>query len=401
MSLEIRPGGVTAAAGFRAAGVKCGIRKNLLDLALVVSDTEAAAAGVFTRNLIQAAPVTLSKRALVESDGHARAIVVNSGNANACTGPAGERAALDTVRETARLLGAFKEHVLVASTGVIGQQLPLDNLLAGLPKAVAVLSTEGGTAAAEAILTTDTCTKECARLVETPAGSYTIGGMAKGSGMIHPDMATTLAFLTTDAAVSPLVLQSALREAVDRSFNRISVDGDTSTNDMVAVLANGATGVQIDDEPSTRRFQHELTGVLVTLARAVARDGEGATRLITVTVTGAASEQDALQVSRTVSGSPLVKTAVHGADANWGRIVAAAGRAGVDLDPEKLAVRINGLAVMLPGFSSDYSEEEATRKLRQEEVVLEIDLGGGDAEATTWTCDLTSDYIAINAHYRT
>jgi glutamate N-acetyltransferase/amino-acid N-acetyltransferase len=398
---KITSGGVTTAAGFRAAGVRCGIRKNLPDLALIVSDTEAAAAAVFTRNLIQAAPVTLSKRALIESAGHARAIIVNSGNANACTGPAGERAALDTVRETARLLDISTEHVLVASTGVIGQQLPVDRLLAGLPAAVAELSTDGGAVAAEAILTTDTCTKECAHLVESPAGTYTIGGMAKGSGMIHPDMATTLAFITTDAAVSPPLLQSALRHAVDRSFNRITVDGDTSTNDMVALLANGATEFKIDDQEAAQRFQCELTEVLVTLARAVARDGEGATRLITVTVTGAACEDDALQVARTVSGSPLVKTAVHGADANWGRIVAAVGRAGVDLEPEKLAVRINGLAVMLPGFSSDYSEEEATEKLQEEEVVVEIDLGGGDAEATTWTCDLTSDYIAINAHYRT
>ena len=401
MSNRTRSDGVTAAAGFRAAGVKCGIRRNLPDLALIVSDTEAAAAAVFTRNLVQAAPVVLSKRALAASAGHARAIVVNSGNANACTGPPGEQAARDTARETARLLGISTEEVLVASTGVIGEQLPLDKLLAGLPPAIEQLSNSGGAVAAEAILTTDTCTKECVRSLETPAGDYIIGGMAKGSGMIHPDMATTLAFVTTDAAVSPPLLQSALRHAVDHSFNRVTVDGDTSTNDMVALLANGTSGVQIDDEEAARYFQRELTEVLVALARAVARDGEGATRLITVTVTGAACEEDALQVARTVSGSPLVKTAVHGADANWGRIVAAAGRAGVDLDPERLTVRINGLAVMLPGFISDYSEEEATEKLNQEEVVLEVDLGDGTAEATTWTCDLTSDYIAINAHYRT
>ena len=401
MSNRTRSDGVTAAAGFRAAGVKCGIRRNLPDLALIVSDTEAAAAAVFTRNLVQAAPVVLSKRALAASAGHARAIVVNSGNANACTGPPGEQAARDTARETARLLGISTEEVLVASTGVIGEQLPLDKLLAGLPPAIEQLSNSGGAVAAEAILTTDTCTKECVRSLETPAGDYIIGGMAKGSGMIHPDMATTLAFVTTDAAVSPPLLQSALRHAVDHSFNRVTVDGDTSTNDMVALLANGTSGVQIDDEEAARYFQRELTEVLVALARAVARDGEGATRLITVTVTGAACEEDALQVARTVSGSPLVKTAVHGADANWGRIVAAAGRAGVDLDPERLTVRINGLAVMLPGFISDYSEEEATEKLNQEEVVLEVDLGDGTSEATTWTCDLTSDYIAINAHYRT
>ena len=291
--------------------------------------------------------------------------------------------------------------MLVASTGVIGVRLPVDRILEGLPKAVEELSVEGGTAAAKATLTTDTCIKESVRIIDTGDGRYTVGGMAKGSGMIHPDMATMLAFVTTDAAISPGLLRPVLQNAVNYSFNRLTVDGDTSTNDMVAILANGASGVEIESDDATNRFQRALTEVLVELARAVARDGEGATRLITVTVTGAASEEDALKVARTISCSPLVKTAVHGADANWGRIVAAAGRAGVDLDPARLAVRINGLAVMLPGYASDFSEEEAAAKLQQDEVVLEIDLGNGTAEATTWTCDLTSDYISINAHYRT
>lgn len=400
MSRSLGRQGVTAASGFRAAGIRCGIRKSHPDLALLVSDHEASAAAVFTRNLVQAAPITVSKKALRDSGGQARAVIINSGNANACTGPPGDAAAQQTVAETSRLLGLPTDQVLVASTGVIGVQLPVEKILSGLPKAVKELSVAGGLAAAKATLTTDTCTKQSVRVVDTGTGNYTIGGMAKGSGMIHPDMATTLGFVTTDAAVDPATLRSALRQAIEASFNRLTVDGDTSTNDMVAIMANGASGIHIDDE-NLDPFQQALTEVLVDLARAIAADGEGATRLITVTVTGASTEEDALQVARTVSSSPLVKTAVHGSDANWGRIVAAAGRAGVDLDPALLTVRINGLAVMLPGYLSDYSEEEAIRRLAEDEVVLEIDLDAGSAAATTWTCDLTADYVAINAHYRT
>lgn len=388
--------GVTAPAGFLASGVRCGIRKDRADLALVVSERETAAAAVFTRNLVQAAPVTLSRAALAASGGRARAIVVNSGNANACTGEPGDRAARRTAATLAGLLELPDNQVLVASTGVIGQQLPVDRLLDGLPRAVAALGPAGGADAAEAILTTDTCPKECARRVDGPGGGYTLGGMVKGSGMIHPDLATTLAFVTTDAALPAPELAAILGRAADRSFNRLTVDGDTSTNDMIAVLANGAAGVQAEPEG----FERALSDVLVEMARAVARDGEGATRLLTVRVTGAASEPQALAVARAVAGSLLVKTAVYGADANWGRIVAAAGRAGVELRPEALAVAINGLAVLSPGYRSDFSEEEASARLAEPEVVLEVDLGAGAAEATTWTCDLTERYIEINASYR-
>lgn len=397
MTATRRDTGVTAPAGFLAAGVRCGIRKEHRDLALVVSQTEASAAAVFTRNLVQAAPVVQSRQALAASDGRARAVVLNSGNANACTGEPGDRAAGRTAESLARLLEVRSDRVLVASTGVIGVQLPVDRLLAGLPPAVAALSVEGGADAAEAILTTDTCTKECVRRVDDPAGAYTIGAMAKGSGMIHPDMATTLAVVTTDAAVPAESLRGMLRRATDRSFNRLTVDGDTSTNDMIALLANGAAGV----EPEAAGFERALTEVLVELARAVARDGEGATRLVTVRVTGAATESEALAVARTVAGSLLVKTAIHGADANWGRIAAAAGRAGVALRPEALTVGINGLTVLSPGYVSDFSEEEASARLARDEVVLTVDLGAGEAEATTWTCDLTKGYIEINADYRT
>ncbi len=392
--------GVTAPAGFRASGVRCGIRRAHPDLALVVSEVEAAAAAVFTRNQVQAAPIRLSAAALERSGGRARAVVINSGNANACTGAAGERAAERTARETARLLGVGADEVLVASTGVIGQRLPVGKLLAGLPKAVEALSGSGGAAAAEAILTTDTCIKQSVRRLGGNAG-FVVGGMAKGSGMVHPDMATTLAFVTTDAAVEPAVLQAMLRRACDRSFNRITVDGDTSTNDMIAVLANGRAGVDAGRGEAAAWLEQGLTEVLVELARAVVRDGEGATRLIAIRVRGAASEDDALKVARTVSGSALVKTAVHGGDANWGRVVAAAGRSGVEIRPERLALRINGLEVLAPGFVSDFSEEEATRLLSLDEVEIELDLGDGAAEATAWTCDLSKEYIEINAHYRT
>jgi glutamate N-acetyltransferase/amino-acid N-acetyltransferase len=392
--------GVTAARGFLASGIHCGIRRDHPDLALVLSQREAAAAALFTSNRVQAAPVVLSRAALEASGGRARAILVNSGNANACTGDPGDRAARRSVEALAALLEVSPGKVLVASTGVIGQPLPIQRLLEGLPRAVAALSVEGGAAAAEAILTTDTRSKESARRVAGPRGAYVIGGMAKGSGMIHPDLATTLAFVTTDAAIAPGLLDAVLRRAAASSFNRLSVDGDTSTNDTIAVLANGASGLDVD-AATAEGFERALTEVLVELARAVARDGEGATRLITVRVTGAAGESDALAVARTIAGSLLVKTAVHGADANWGRIVAAAGRAGVALHPEALAVKINGLVVLSPGFLSDYDEQEASARLDRDEVVLEVDLGAGTAEATTWTCDLTSGYIDINAHYRT
>ncbi len=395
--------GVTAAAGFSAAGVHCGIRRKRPDLALIVADRPAAAAAVFTRNRVQAAPVLESRENLAASGGLARAVVVNSGNANACTGEAGRGVARRTAEALARLLDVPREQILVASTGVIGQPLAVDRLLEGLPSAVAHLSPSGAPDAAQAILTTDTCTKEAVRRVSSPRGDYTVGGMAKGSGMIHPDMATTLAFVTTDAWLPPPLLQAALARAVDRSFNRITVDGDTSTNDMVAVLAGGASGVRMEaaDGPEAQAFEAALTGVLVDLARAVARDGEGASKLITVEVTGAATEQEALQVARTVAGSPLVKTAVHGADANWGRIIAAAGRSGVEVQPERVAVHIGRVQVLAPGYVSDFSEDEARDALSGDEVLLSISLDQGPARATVWTCDLTRGYVDINASYRT
>ncbi len=391
--------GVTAPEGFSASGVGCRIRDGKPDLALLVSDRPAAAAAVYTTNVIQAAPLVRNRAALERTGGSATAVLINSGVANACTGEQGDRAADWMAEETARLLDLPADEVLVASTGVIGVQLPLDRLAVGLPLAVEAMALDGGPLAAQAILTTDTRIKEAVGRVVTSDGAYTVGGMAKGSGMIHPDMATTLGFITTDAAVAPDQLRAMLQRATDLSFNRITVDGDTSTNDMIIAMANGASGVQIgviDEE-----FERTLTQVLVHLAREVARDGEGATRLIAVRVTGALTEDDALAVARTISSSPLVKTAVYGSDANWGRVVAAAGRAGVAVQGERMRLRFGDLEVMSPGYHSDFSEDEALELLSQPEVEIWLDLGLGTAEAETWTCDLSHGYIDINAGYRT
>jgi glutamate N-acetyltransferase/amino-acid N-acetyltransferase len=391
--------GVTVASGFSAGAAYCGIRKaEIPDVALVVSDRPASAAAVFTTNLVQAAPIAACRESLAATASRARAILVNAGNANACTGPQGLAAARRSAAEAAKLLDVPPAEVLVSSTGVIGQQLPVEKLVAGLPQVVAALSPSGGAAAARAIMTTDTRSKQSVRRVTTARGSYVVGGMAKGSGMIHPNMATTLAFVTTDAALSPQLLQASLSRANEVSFNRISVDGDTSTNDMVAVLANGASGV--DASADLASFEAALTGVLTDLAIDVARDGEGATKLVTVEVTGARSEADALQVSRTIAGSPLVKTAIHGADANWGRIVAAAGRAGVALDPARLRVALSGVEVLAPGYQSSFSEDAAREVLLRDEVTVSVDLGAGTASARTWTCDLSAEYVAINGSYR-
>ena len=397
--------GVTRALGFTASGTHCAIRKKAPDLAVIASDRVASAACVYTRNQVQAAPILACRQAMERSGGRARAIVVNSGNANACTGEQGLLAARRTAAEAARLLGEPRAGldpslVLVASTGVIGQQLPVEKLVEGLPRAIAALSVAGHDAAAKAIMTTDLVQKESGRDIALPSGQRArLGGMAKGSGMIHPDMATTLAFATTDAAIAPGLLQELLRAACDRTFNRISVDGDTSTNDMIALLANGASGAPVG-ESEAPAFLEALTGLLLDLALMIARDGEGATKLISVAVTGARSEADALKVSRTIASSPLVKTAIAGADANWGRIVAAVGRAGVEIAPERLSVRLGDVLVLEPGYVSRHSEEAATAEVKKDTVAIVVDLGLGSAEATTWTCDLTHGYIDINASYR-
>ncbi|MCH8093867.1 MAG: bifunctional glutamate N-acetyltransferase/amino-acid acetyltransferase ArgJ [Chloroflexi bacterium] len=406
--MQIVPdGGVTAPLGFEAAASACGLKSSgAPDLALVVSQRDCSGAGVFTRNQLPAAPVTLDRETLQTHSDRYRAVVTNSGVANACTGPAGLEAARAMQRLTAESLNCNPEQVLVLSTGLIGEQLDVKKLEVGIRQSYAKLSKENGTAAAEAIMTTDTRSKQVAVRVELPGGPITIGGMAKGSGMIHPDMATLLAVLTSDANIAAPVLQRLLRSAVDRSFNRISVDGDTSTNDSVLILTNGASGVEVKDEVSVARFSEALDKVCLSLAHAIVRDGEGASKFVTLLVVGAQDEAGAVRVAKTIATSPLVKTALAGGDPNWGRVLAAAGRAGLELDPSQLGLWISSdgveeLQLVRAGEAADWEEAEATKILAEPEITLRLDLGQGEASATVWTCDLTHEYVSINAEYRT
>lgn len=375
-------------------------------MALVVSQQECTGAGVFTRNQLPAAPVILDRETLQQNSDHLRGVVLNSGVANACTGPAGVEAAREMQRLAAASINCDPNQVLVLSTGVIGMQLDLAKLELGISQSAAGLSPENGLAAAEAIMTTDTRPKQLAVSVELPEGSVMIGGMAKGSGMIHPDMATMLAVLTTDAKVAPPVLQRLLGAAVEQSFNRISVDGDTSTNDSVLLLANGASGVELEDEIAVARFAEGLELVCRTLAQEIVRDGEGASKFVTLSVVGAADEASALKVAETIATSPLVKTALAGEDPNWGRVLAAAGRAGIELDPGRLSLWIGSasedeLQLVQAGEAADWDPASAATILADPEITMRLDLGLGQASATVWTCDLTHDYISINANYRT
>jgi glutamate N-acetyltransferase/amino-acid N-acetyltransferase len=398
--IEIVPGGVTTPRGFRAAGVSAGIKASGLDLALIVSDSPASAAAVFTTNLAQAAPVIVSREHLDRSGGLAHAIVVNSGCANACTGDEGLQAARDMAAETAGLVGCPPAEVLVASTGVIGVTLKIDLIRRALPGAVASLGVDQGAAAAQAIMTTDPFPKEAAARVSLGRGEATIGGMAKGSGMIEPNMATMLAFLTTDAVVPHALLDRALREAVNETFNAITVDGECSTNDCVMLLANGASGAVVD-QGNYDAFAHALRTVCLRLALGIVRGGEGATKLVTVTVTGARSAEDARKAAKAIGNSLLVKTAIHGRDPNWGRLVAVAGRAGVAFDLSRARVNIGPVELFKDGRPHDEAAPDAARYLSNEEVSVQVDLGVGTATSTIWTCDLSAEYVRINAEYRT
>lgn len=395
-------GGVTAAAGFRAAGVACGIKKTgAPDLALIVADGPATAAAVFTTNKAQAAPVVVSREHLAASAGLARAIIVNSGCANACTGPEGMAVARSTADFVASMTGCRADQVLVASTGVIGVQLDLDKLRKGAIAAASALSRTAGGDAAVAIMTTDRAPKSAAVAVTTAAGTYRVGGMAKGAGMIEPHMATMLGFVTTDAAVPAPLLQRALRDAVDVTFNAITIDGDTSTNDTVFLLASGASGVEITDA-GYPGLVAALRTVCGALARAIVRGGEGVTKLVSITVTGAATAGDAARAAKTIANSLLVKTAIHGGDPNWGRLLAAAGRAGVAFDAEHASVRIGPVELFKDGVPFDDRAPEAAACLAGSDIEITVDLGaGGACSATVWTCDLSADYVAINADYRT
>jgi len=407
--LKYIEGGVCAAQGFRAAGIHVGVKTHAAwkkDVALIVSDVDCAAAAMFTTNVVKAAPIHVDRKHL--ADGKARAIVANSGNANACA-PQGEENAIKMCAAAAKAIGCPPEDVLVSSTGVIGQTLKVQVIEEGMPALYEALehSVEASDAAAHAIMTTDTVKKEVA--VETVIGGKTVrmGGIAKGSGMIHPNMGTMLCFLTTDCAISPVMIRAALKEVVSKTFNRISVDGDTSTNDSCIVLANGLAGnAEITEQGvDYQAFTEALMTLCTELARKMAADGEGAKHLITCTVTGAADEKTAETVARSVISSTLTKAAIFGADANWGRVLCAMGYSGAEFDPEAVDVAFASaageIAVCEQGRGLPFDEDLAKKILTEHDVEIRISMGAGSGAATCWGCDITYDYIKINGDYRT
>jgi glutamate N-acetyltransferase/amino-acid N-acetyltransferase len=396
-------GGVTSPLGYRAAGVHCGVKKAKKDVALLVSAVPAVTAATFTTNRVVAAPIIVTREHLQHSR-MTRAVVVNSGNANACTGERGLADARLMALTAGEALGVDPRAVLVSSTGVIGQYLPIEKILGGIRSAALVTTADGGTDAAEAIRTTDTFTKETAVRTAVAGVPVVIGGMAKGSGMIAPNMATMLAFITTDAAVAPELLDSTLRDVVDRSFNRISVDGETSTNDMVTLQANGQAGnplLRTARDEGYADFRDALEHVLVSLSKMIVVDGEGATKFVEITVRGAADERSAVKAARAVATSALVKTALHGEDANWGRILAALGYSGVVFNPADVEIHFGDLPVLRKNYQIDFSEERAKEILSRREITITIGLHQGTAAASFWTCDLSKEYVEINAKYRT
>ncbi|HET7296070.1 MAG TPA: bifunctional glutamate N-acetyltransferase/amino-acid acetyltransferase ArgJ [Gemmatimonadales bacterium] len=403
---ELPRGSVTSARGFTAAAAHAGLKADgALDVALLVSATSCATAGVFTKNALRAAPVIYDADLLAERPGRVRAVAMNARVANACTGAAGLAAARGMAQAAEHAAGLPARTALVLSTGVIGVPLPLDQVAVGLRTAAGRLAAEGGVDAAHAIMTTDTRPKHCAVRFETPAGMVTVGGIAKGSGMIHPDMATLLAVLTTDAAAEPATLQPLLRRVADRTFNAISIDGDTSTNDTALLLASGASGVDPSrDGALWKAFEDAVQHVARALALDIVADGEGASKVVEIQVVGAVSEAAAREVGRAIARSALVKTAIYGADPNWGRILAAAGAAGVALAAERLSLQAaagdGDWLLLAAGGATAHPDAVAARAIFQAKTIrLRVDLGLGRAEAAVWTCDLTPDYVRINADY--
>ena len=406
MSIRVIEGGVCSAKGFKANGIHCGIRKNhpKRDLALIVSECRAAAAAVYTTNLVKGAPLVVTKAHL--ADGYAQAAICNSGNANTCNAN-GIEVAEQTCEAVASALGIPAQDVVVASTGVIGQPLDVTPIVNGIPSLVEGLSASGDAVAAEGIMTTDTRMKAVA--VEFTVGGKTcrIGGIAKGSGMIHPNMATMLVFLTSDAAIAPAMLQKAVKEDITATFNMLSVDGDTSTNDMVTVMANGMAGNSLIDAdgPDFQEFTAALNMVTARLCRMIAGDGEGATKLLECKVSGAGDLAMARTVAKSVVCSSLFKAAMFGADANWGRVLCAIGYSGAAVDVTKIGVSFRSAAgsvtVCQNGAGVPFSEEEAAKVLKEKEIEILVTLGLGEVSATAWGCDLTYDYVKINGDYRT
>lgn len=414
MEISIVEGGsITSVPGFRAAGVPCGLKATEdRDLALVYCHVPCRATGVFTTNQVKAAPVRYDQELLARNQEAIQAVVINSGYANACTGEQGMQDARQTAALVGEELGLETEAVLVMSTGVIGQPLPMETMAAGIKKAAVLVqeeqTAEGGHQAALAIMTTDTHPKEVAVRTLVGGTPVTVAGMAKGAGMIHPDMATMLCLMTTDALVSLEVLREVFRQAVEVSFNAITVDGDTSTNDTVMLLANGLAGnVEItandldDGSAPYEAFSQAVGYVATELAQAIVRDGEGATKFVEITVRGTRSASEARQIAKTIAHSPLVKTALYGEDANWGRVMAAVGYSGVKIDVERLALWFGDLQLVRGGQPFDVDEERAAQILSQKDIAITVELGLGHGEARVWTCDLSHEYVTVNAHYRT
>ena len=406
--IKVIDAGVTAARGFQAAGIAAGIKKGgKKDMAMIYSEQPCVCAGTFTTNVVKAAPVKWDQKVVADS-AFAQAVVCNSGIANACTGQEGYSYCQETAKAAGEALGISAEEVLVASTGVIGQQLPMAVLKEGVKKLAPMLlgTKEAGTLAAEAIMTTDTVKKEVAVEMELSGKKVTIGGMCKGSGMIHPNMCTMLSFVTTDVDIDKNLLKEALRESVQDSYNMISVDGDTSTNDTVLVLANAMAGNPKITEKNQdyEIFKKGLDYVNKTLAQKIAGDGEGATALFEVKITGAQTKEQAVTLSKSVITSNLTKAAIFGHDANWGRILCAMGYSGAQFDPEKVDLvfesKAGRIQIMKNGIGTDYSEEEATKILSEDKVTVIADIKMGEETATAWGCDLTYDYVKINADYR-
>ena len=394
--------GVAYPQGFTAAGVRAGIKKNgNLDVAVIYTEKEAAVAGVFTKNLVAAAPVHLSK--IVVGTGTAHAVVANAGCANACTGEQGIRDAEKMAEIAAQELNCRADDVIVASTGLIGSNLPMDKMEAGIKAAVKELSREGSVNAGNAIITTDTYSKACATEVEIGGVEVRFGAIAKGSGMIRPDMATMLCFITTDADIDQKLLQEALRESTEASFNCMTVDGDMSTNDSVVVLANGAAGNKkiVSRDADYLKFFETLKNLCIELAKRIAADGEGASKFLTINVAGAKTFADAKQVGMSVANSPLVKTAFFGQDANPGRTICAVGYSGVKIVPEKISIKFGGLTVYDKGLVTKFDEDAMRKILAEHDIVVDIELGLGDEQATVYTCDLSFQYVKINADYTT
>lgn len=399
---------ITAVPGFLAAGVHCGLKSaGEKDLALILSSVPCRAAGVFTANRVKAAPVLYDQEVLARNPHSLRAVVINSGCANACTGKRGLQDARKMAELAAKTLNLPKGElppVLVMSTGVIGKHLPMEKIAAGIEEASARLSPEGGHDAARSIMTTDTRPKEAALRLELDGATFTIAGMAKGAGMIHPQMATMLSLIVTDAAISTGALQNALRQAVEVSFNMVTVDGDTSTNDTVLILANGLAGnpeIARENSPGYRAFKDGLIQVATDLSKMIARDGEGATKFVEINVHGAPSFVAARQAAKAIANSSLVKTALYGEDANWGRVLAAVGYSGVEIDPDRLALWFGDLQLVKGGQPFNVDEARAKAILSHKDISITVDLGLGPAQATVWTCDLSHEYVSINAHYRT